>query len=105
MLSTYGTATCCRMLFRVPIWSRLQVTQKAFYDGAPQWAGETWTTPMRSAVTRTLDARLAEAGSADALCRAAHASEVPHTEVRSEPVLSLGIEIPDSASSEPGSVA
>ncbi len=80
----------------------MQVTQKAFEDGAPQWAGATWTTPMRSAVTRTrtLDARLAEAGSADALCRAAHASEVPHTEVRFGPVLSSGIEIPDSASSD-----
>jgi hypothetical protein len=34
---------------------------RASYDGAPPWVGATWTTRMRSAVTRKLDERFVEA--------------------------------------------
>ena len=36
-------------------------SESASYDGAPPWAGPTWTTRMRSALTRKLDVRLVEA--------------------------------------------
>ena len=73
-------------------------------------AGTSWTTRIRSALTRRLDVRLVEAASANSICRPAHGKKYPRCDsdrfkAGKLPVGMGQILDPAAALSDPGSAA